>query len=129
MRTRALAARVTAQCRCAAGFLFTYVAPLVFVLAVTMLKEAYDDVNRYLRDKELNNTSYLRLTRERGYEPTPAAALRVGDIVQLASKQRVPADMVLLRTAAANGSSFIKTDQLELNRERVRDDDKCNDMR
>ena len=25
------------------GFMFTYVAPLVFVLVVTMIKEAYDD--------------------------------------------------------------------------------------
>jgi len=29
------------------GLLVTYVAPLAFVLAVTMLKEAYDDFKRY----------------------------------------------------------------------------------
>ena len=37
------------------GFMFTYIAPLVFVLSVTMMKEAYDDFMRYKRDKELNN--------------------------------------------------------------------------
>jgi phospholipid-translocating ATPase len=26
------------------GFLFTYVAPLMFVLFITMLKEAFDDI-------------------------------------------------------------------------------------
>lgn len=40
------------------GFMFTYVAPLVFVLLVTMLKEGYDDIQRMRRDKELNNTKY-----------------------------------------------------------------------
>ena len=37
------------------GFLFTYVAPLAFVLFVTMIKEFFDDFSRYRRDKELNN--------------------------------------------------------------------------
>ena len=29
------------------GFLFTFLAPLIFVLLLTMIKEAYDDVQRY----------------------------------------------------------------------------------
>jgi phospholipid-translocating ATPase len=40
------------------GFLFSYVAPLACVLAITFLKEAYDDFNRYNRDKEANNAKY-----------------------------------------------------------------------
>ncbi len=40
------------------GFLFTYIAPLAFVLVVTLLKEAWDDLQRYSRDKELNNKKH-----------------------------------------------------------------------
>ena len=40
------------------GLMFTYVAPLVFVLTITMLKESYDDIKRWQRDKELNLTKY-----------------------------------------------------------------------
>ena len=40
------------------GFLFTYISPLAFVLFVTLMKEAWDDFQRYTRDKELNNTIY-----------------------------------------------------------------------
>jgi phospholipid-translocating ATPase len=36
------------------GFLISFVAPLVFVLAVTMIKEFYDDRSRYLKDTEIN---------------------------------------------------------------------------
>lgn len=37
------------------GFLFSYVAPLAFVLTLTLLKEAYDDFQRFKRDKEANS--------------------------------------------------------------------------
>jgi len=40
------------------GFLFTYVAPLGFVLILTMLKEIYDDFKRYKKDKEANSFKY-----------------------------------------------------------------------
>jgi hypothetical protein len=37
----------------------TYIAPLAFVLLVTMGKEAYDDYKRNLRDREANSARYL----------------------------------------------------------------------
>lgn len=40
------------------GFLFTYVAPLAFVLIITMVKEAWDDFLRFKRDKEINEKKY-----------------------------------------------------------------------
>ena len=43
------------------GFIATYIAPLAFVLFVTMGKEAYDDYKRHLRDKEANSARYLIL--------------------------------------------------------------------
>jgi len=46
------------------GLLITYVAPLAFVLIVTMLKEAFDDFQRFQRDKELNLTKYEKLTNK-----------------------------------------------------------------
>jgi len=33
------------------GYLITFYGPLSFVLAVTISKEAYDDIQRYKRDK------------------------------------------------------------------------------
>jgi hypothetical protein len=53
------------------------VAPLVFVLFVTMIKEFYDDYMRYSRDKELNNTKYGVLSSQQSGD---------GNIVQIPSK-------------------------------------------
>jgi phospholipid-translocating ATPase len=92
--------------------MFTYIAPLVFVLTVTMLKEAYDDIMRMKRDKELNNFTYPVIDTQAtdGFAQTKSEDLRVGMIVKLTQGQRVPADLVLLYTTEKNGSVFIKTD-------------------
>ncbi|KAI9658036.1 MAG: putative aminophospholipid-translocase [Bathelium mastoideum] len=43
------------------GYLSTYVAPLAFVLAITLGKEAFDDIARRRRDAEANAESYTVL--------------------------------------------------------------------
>lgn len=104
--------------------LVTYVAPLGFVLTVTMLKEAWDDWKRAQRDKELNLTKYERLTKkpktkndktknETTLVPINAKDIQVGQILKIRHNQRVPADMLLLHTTEVSGSIFIRTDQLD----------------
>jgi phospholipid-translocating ATPase len=96
----------------------TYVAPLAFVLAVTMGKEAHDDALRHTRDAEANGAKYLILHGSAAdggphTRAVPAAALRVGDLVLLPKDARVPADLVLLRTSDPGGTCFVRTDQLD----------------
>ena len=100
------------------GLLVTYVAPLAFVLAVTMLKEAYDDFKRFQRDKELNLAKYERLTERTARSPSGLTAvsakdIRVGQILKIKHNQRLPADMLLLHTTEASGAIFLRTDQLD----------------
>jgi len=111
----------------------TYIAPLAFVLLVTMGKEAYDDYKRNLRDREANSARYLVLASRPSSSPSdddelshallednlpptrsvPSSSIRVGDLVLLEKNQRVPADLVLLRTSDTSGTCFIRTDQLD----------------
>ncbi|XP_031297574.2 probable phospholipid-transporting ATPase IIB isoform X3 [Camelus dromedarius] len=44
------------------GYLYTYWAPLGFVLAVTITREAIDEFRRFQRDKEVNSQLYSKLT-------------------------------------------------------------------
>jgi phospholipid-translocating ATPase len=98
-----------------------------------MGKEAYDDYKRNLRDREANSARYLvlaphtpsprnddelshSLLLEENLPPTrsiPSSSIRVGDLVLLEKNQRVPADLVLLRTSDSSGTCFIRTDQLD----------------
>ncbi|XP_043462367.1 probable phospholipid-transporting ATPase IIA isoform X2 [Leptopilina heterotoma] len=96
------------------GYLYTYWGPLSFVLMVTVCREAVDDFRRYKRDKEVNNQKYYRLVK--GFntpELVPSSKLRVGDLVIVEKGQRVPADLVLLRTTEKSGACFVRTDQLD----------------
>ena len=87
------------------------------MLFVTVGKEAYDDYKRNLRDREANMQKYLILEPHADDGPqtrsVPSSSLRVGDLVHLEKNQRVPADLVLLRTSDASGTCFIRTDQLD----------------
>jgi len=65
------------------GLLFAYVAPLIFVLSITMLKEAYDDFQRKQRDKELNLTKFERITPNGKTTLTNAKDIRVGQIIKI----------------------------------------------
>lgn len=91
-----------------------------------MSKEAYDDYQRYLRDRESNSTRYAVLlpstiihsntNQPPAKAPTrsiPSAQIRVGDLLLLEKNQRVPADMVLLHTSEDEGTCFVRTDQLD----------------
>jgi len=103
------------------GYLSSYIVPLAFVLTVTMMKEAGDDIARRRRDKEQNNELYEVLSRSSPLSLTQEAKmvasknLKVGDLVRLHKDTRIPADMILLQTSEKDGTgeAFIKTDQLD----------------
>ena len=91
--------------------LFTYVSPFVFVLSVTLCKEIYDEYFRYKRDQELNNQQYDSLSSSS--KKVKSKDIKVGDILIIHKNQRIPADMILLKSFEQNESCFIKTDQLD----------------
>ncbi|GES79650.1 aminophospholipid-transporting P-type ATPase [Rhizophagus clarus] len=94
------------------GYIITYFGPLCFVIIVTMGKEAYDDWKRYKRDQENNSQKYQIMTRN-GIKLVPSSKIRVGDLIIINKDQRIPADLILLRTTETSGACFIRTDQLD----------------
>lgn len=70
------------------GYLFTYIAPLVFVLSITIAKEAYDDIKRYLIDKENNSQMFKKLTPD-GVVVIPSSEIKVGDMIVVEKDERV----------------------------------------
>ncbi|KAI0987999.1 hypothetical protein GJ496_001725 [Pomphorhynchus laevis] len=93
------------------GYMYTYWGPLCFVLVITLSREAYDDLKRRNRDREVNQQKY-KCWRNGKYEVIASEKLKVGDIVWVEKDQRVPADLVLLH-CGGNGSCFLRTDQLD----------------
>ena len=86
------------------GFLFSYLSPLVIVVGASMLKELYDDINRRYQDRITNNEKYKiykKNTLENGEAEeieVTSAELKIGDFIIINENQRVPADIILLKT-------------------------------
>ncbi|KAF7457951.1 putative phospholipid-transporting ATPase IIB isoform X2 [Cryptosporidium felis] len=94
------------------GPLFTYIAPLLLVLSVTIGKEAIDDIKRYKRDREFNNKRYRKIIRN-GTKEIRSCDIKVGDLIEINTNDRVPADILFLRTNDPTGTVFVRTDQLD----------------
>lgn len=86
--------------------------PWLLVLTLTLIKEGIDDFKRYKRDKEVNSEKYMKLVNEK-FTETPCSSLRPGDVLIVEKNQRIPADMVILKTNNLDGQVFIRTDQLD----------------
>ncbi len=85
------------------GPFYTYWAPLAFVIFISMLREAYDDIKRVHRDKELNSRMYTLLTENGRKKVVPSSKLQVSDVIIIEKNQRIPADVVLLQTSDKSG--------------------------
>ena len=93
------------------SFIFTSLAPLIFVLLVTMSREAFDDIQRHRRDDQYNK----RLVKMAGNTVRYKCSkdLLPGDLILLEKGDLVPADCLILSTSEPNHDCFIKSDQLD----------------
>ena len=86
-----------------------------------MLKELYDDIKRRIQDKQINSTliTTLKLSQDDQKKiikkEKKAAYLNIGDIIELNKDNRVPADIIVLKTYndSEENQAFIRTDQLD----------------
>ena len=106
------------------GFLFAYVSPLCVVVVVSLLKELADDINRRIQDFKTNSTKVTIIqfvkknkssSRELKRVKKSYSNLKIGDIIELNKDERVPADIVVLKTfnKSEDSNTFIRTDQLD----------------
>uniref|UniRef100_A0A8C4SGF6 Phospholipid-transporting ATPase n=1 Tax=Erpetoichthys calabaricus TaxID=27687 RepID=A0A8C4SGF6_ERPCA len=96
------------------GALYTYWVPLGFVLIITIIREAVEEIRCSMRDKEVNSQIYSKLSTRAAffhsnYQCTFHSYIHYFSL----QNQRVPADMIFLRTSERNGSCFLRTDQLD----------------
>ena len=66
-----------------------------------------------MKDYQINNKKYKVLRKKKGLVEIKSKNIRVGDIVEINSNQRVPADLVVVCTDEISGNVFIRTDQLD----------------
>ncbi|KAF4720158.1 hypothetical protein FOZ63_024465, partial [Perkinsus olseni] len=99
------------------------IAPLVFVLSATMVKDAIEDYRRYTNDNKVNRRLCRAVVKARavldddhetgGVELIPWENITAGSLVYLSKGEEVPADMLLVASSASDGLVYVETSQLD----------------
>eukprot|EP01113_Clastostelium_recurvatum_P044997 TRINITY_DN7661_c0_g1_i3.p1 TRINITY_DN7661_c0_g1~~TRINITY_DN7661_c0_g1_i3.p1 ORF type:complete len:1183 (+),score=311.41 TRINITY_DN7661_c0_g1_i3:100-3648(+) len=85
---------------------------LIFIFAVSAIKEAFDDWNRMIRDKKANERTY-QVVRGTTTEEIKSMDIRVGDILLLNNNEEIPCDVVVLSSSDPDGMCYVQTSNLD----------------
>ena len=90
----------------------TAIIPLIFVLAVSLLRELFEDYSRHMYDK-LNNYEKILIYRNGFFSEEFSKNIQRGEIIFLQKNRTIPADMLLIETGNEEGTCYIDTSSLD----------------
>lgn len=89
------------------------IAPLAFVVGLSMAKEALEDWRRFIQDMKVN-TRKASVHKGNGvFGFKPWQKIRVGDVVKVEKDQFFPADFLLLSSSYDDGICYVETMNLD----------------
>ncbi|XP_042409117.1 probable phospholipid-transporting ATPase 4 isoform X1 [Zingiber officinale] len=89
------------------------IAPLAFVVGLSMAKEALEDWRRFMQDVKINSRKVNIHRGEGHFGYRHWQKLCVGDIVKVEKDQFFPADLLLLSSSYEDGICYVETMNLD----------------
>ncbi|GJZ62573.1 probable phospholipid-transporting ATPase 4 [Tanacetum coccineum] len=89
------------------------IAPLVFVIGLSIAKEGWEDFNRFIQDRKVNVRKVLVHSGDGVFVKKPWMKLEVGDVVKVEKDRFFPADLLFLSSSYEDGICYVETMNLD----------------
>eukprot|EP00475_Leptophrys_vorax_P016794 TRINITY_DN2330_c0_g1_i1.p1 TRINITY_DN2330_c0_g1~~TRINITY_DN2330_c0_g1_i1.p1 ORF type:complete len:1197 (-),score=323.51 TRINITY_DN2330_c0_g1_i1:49-3603(-) len=93
--------------------IWTIALPLAFILAITAIKEAYEDIIRHREDSKQNNKICYKVGNDGKIEPIRSRNIQVGDVLRVHKGEFFPCDVILLASSNHDNSCYVNTAELD----------------
>lgn len=90
----------------------TSILPLLFVVSVTAVKQAYEDWLRHREDDKVNNAPATVL-RDGQAKRVKWHQIHVGDVIKVSNREEFPCDLLLLTSSDPEGKCDVTTANLD----------------
>ena len=86
--------------------------PVVIVLAISLIREGYEDYQRTKFDKS-QNSILVTVYRDKIWKEVPSSTLEMGELVFVKQNELFPADLVIIDSSLPEGICYVETASLD----------------